>query len=308
MALPEIQYVPPTPRKNNLWTHPVCVPVLTVVTISFPAIRACIFDLDGLLVNSEDIISQATDQLLQKYGRPLLTQSIRARLIGVSGSTSSDMFHDWAKLPIAREAWAVELSQQMRQGFPDCEPLLGAEMILSNLANARNFSGDRIELALASTTKTPSYELKTSRPVTKQLLGRIQPERRVLGDDARLRQGRSKPAPDIYLLALESLNSTLTGSKSSRRAPIRPNECLVFEDSVAGVEAARRAGMRVVWVPHPDLALEYQARQGDVLAGRTGMFNIGDGWQLGDVGDGWAESIPSLEDFDYTKYGIHVPS
>jgi len=225
--------------------------------------------------------------------------------MGVSGSTNSDMFHAWAKLPIFREQWAVELGEQMRQHFPDCEPLPGAETLLSNLSPARSVSsGDRIELALASTTKSSSYELKTSRPATKRLLGFFQPERRVLGDDPRLRQGRAKPAPDIYLVALESLNS----AAGSGESPILPNECLVFEDSVAGVEAGRRAGMRVVWVPHPDLALEYQARQKDVLAGRMGMFEIGDDWQLGEIDDGWAESIASLEHFNYSKYGIHVPS
>lgn len=64
--------------------------------------------------------------------------------------------------------------------------------------------------------------------------------------------------------------------------------------------------MRVVWVPHPDLAVEYRARQQDVLAGRTGMIDLGEEWQLGKVGDGWAESISSLEDFNYKKYGIDV--
>ncbi|SCN81956.1 related to HAD superfamily hydrolase [Fusarium fujikuroi] len=126
----------------------------------------------------------------------------------------------------------------------------------------------------------------------------------VLGDDPRVRQGRGKPAPDIYLVALQSLNSTAeSGGK-----PIMPNECLVFEDSVAGVEAARRAGMRVVWVPHLDVAVEYQTVQKDVLAGRTGRFEVGDDWQLGEIDDGWAESIPSLEHFNYEKYGIDVPS
>lgn len=274
---------------------------------SFPAIRACIFDMDGLLINSEDIISQATDQLLEKYGRPPLTRSMRARLMGVSGSTNSDMFHDWAKLPISREQWAVELGEKMRQHFPDCQPLPGAETLVPNLSSASSVSsGAGIELALASTTKTSSFALKTSGPASKRLLDFFPPERRVLGDDPRLRlrQGRAKPAPDIYLIAFESLNSATGPGESS----ILPSECLVFEDSVAGVEAARRAGMRVVWVPHPDLASEYRAKQKEVLAGRTGMFEIGEDWQLGDIDDGWAESITSLEHFDYTKYGIHVPA
>lgn len=224
--------------------------------------------------------------------------------MGVPDSTNGDVFHKWAKLPISREQSAHESAEQMRLQFPDCEPLPGAKKLLSDLSRARSAaSGDRIELALASSTKSHSFELKTSRTETKRLLGHFTPERRVLGDDPRVRQGRGKPAPDIYLVALQSLNSTANSDKK----PIMPHECLVFEDSVAGVEAGRRAGMRVVWVPHPDVAVEYQARQKDVLAGRTGMIDIGDNWQLGEIDDGWAENIPSLEDFDYKKYGIDVP-
>ncbi|OQD75420.1 hypothetical protein PENDEC_c007G06270 [Penicillium decumbens] len=266
----------------------------------FPAIRACIFDLDGLLINSEDIITLATNQLLEKYERPAFTASIRAQLMGVPDSTDNNVFHNWAKLPISREQFGCELRDRMRKNFPNCTPLPGAETLLLNLSRARNASGDRIELALASSTKSQSFELKISRPETKQLLGFFQPERRVLGDDPRVRQGRGKPAPDIYLVALQSLKS------DSNRNPILPSECLVFEDSVAGVEAGRRAGMRVVWVPHPDVAAEYQESKKDVLAGKTGIVEIGDNWQVGEVDDGWAESISSLEDFNYEKYGIDV--
>jgi pseudouridine-5'-monophosphatase len=222
--------------------------------------------------------------------------------MGVPDSTNGDVFHNWAKLPISREQFACELKDRMRLTFPNCTPLPGAETLLLNLSRARNASGDRIELALASSSKSQSYELKISRPETKQLLSFFQPDRRVLGDDPRIRRGRGKPAPDIYLVALQSLKL------ESNIKPILPSECLVFEDSVAGVEAGRRAGMRVVWVPHPDVAAEYQASQKDVLAGKTGMIEIGDNWQVGEIDDGWAESISSLEDFNYKKYGIDVRS
>ncbi|TVY55717.1 Uncharacterized protein LCER1_G002771 [Lachnellula cervina] len=207
--------------------------------------------------------------------------------MGVPNSSNSDVFHDWAKLPpISREQFAQKL--------------------VSNLSHARSAaSGDSIELALASSTKSHSYQLKTSKSETKKLLSFFQSDRRVLGDDPRVQQGRGKPAPDIYLVALQSLNSTIV---DAGKKAIMPNECLVFEDSIVGVEAGRRAGMRVVWVPHIDVAVEYQERQKDVLAGRTGMMKIGDDWQLGEIDDGWAESIPNLEYFDYEKYGIDILS
>lgn len=259
--------------------------------------------MDGLLINSEDKLTQGMNQLLEKYGRPPLTGHVRAKLMGVPNSSNGDVFHDWAKLPISREQWAHESAQQMRLNFPDCKALPGAEELLSNLSRAQVVSsGDPIAIALASSTKTDMYEVKTSRPDTKRLLDYIPPDRRVLGDDPRLPRGRGKPAPDIYLLALQQINSVINPEHH-----IMPDECLVFEDSAVGVEAGRRAGMRVVWVPHPDMAVEYEPLKEEVLAGRTGLVKIGDEWQLGEMDDGWAEMLPSLEDLDYERYGIHVP-
>lgn len=275
-----------------------------MTSVSFPAVRACIFDMDGLLINSEDILTLCTNHLLEKYGRPIFTSSIRAQLMGVPDSTNGDIFHNWAKLPISREEFTRELKEQMQLRFPDCEPLPGAQTILSNLNRASSApSGDKIKLALASSTKSHAYRLKTSKPETQELLNFFQPGNRILGDDSRLRKGRNKPAPDIYLVALESLNS----ARGSHEKAIEPNECLVFEDSVAGVESGRRAGMRVVWVPHPDVAVEYRLKEKEVLAARSAMFNLGDEHQLGEIDDGWAESIASLRDFNYEKYGIALP-
>lgn len=269
-----------------------------------PAIRACIFDMDGLLIDSEDVLTASVNQVLERHGRPPFTPSIRAQLMGIPDSTNSDVFHEWATLPISREQFALEASAQMKLNFPSCKPLPGAERLLSHLSTARSASsGEDIRLALASTTKKHSYELKTSSPETNRLLSFFQPDCRILGgDDPRVGKGRQKPAPDVYLVALGALNSA---SDSSER-PIATEECLVFEDSVAGVEAARRAGMRVVWVPHPDIAIGHQTQLTQVLAGRTGLFSLQDEWQLGQIDDGKGESIASLSDFDYDKYGIQV--
>jgi pseudouridine-5'-monophosphatase len=271
---------------------------------AFSPIRACIFDMDGLLINSEDIITLCMNKLLSKYDRPALTRSIRVQMMGIPGSSHSDFFHNWANLPISRETWARERKEEMLIQFQNCEPLPGAEKLLSNLSHAQNSSGNKIRLALATSCKSRSYGVKMSRPETKQLLDFIQPSLRILGDDARLPHDRQKPAPDIYLLALQSLNSVLIADEKV----IMPEECLVFEDSVAGVEAGRRAGMRVVWVPHQDVAAEYgEDKQNLALAGRMQMGALRDNSQLGNVDDGWAEMIPNLEHFNYEKYGIEIP-
>ena len=271
----------------------------------FPPVRACLFDMDGLLLNTEDIYTQCADTVLQRHGRPPLPWSLKAKLMGVPGSSNGDVFHAWANLPISREQYGREQKEEQRVHFPECQPLPGVERLLSDLRRARTASADGpcVQVALATSSERPNYDLKTSRPSTRAVLDLIPAAHKVLGDDPRVRKGRGKPAPDIYLVALQSINDGLPEDVPQ----IEPRECLVFEDSVIGVEAGRRAGMRVVWVPHQKLVAEYVGKEGEVLAGRVGLVDIGDPEKLGEVGDGWGEQLSSLENFPYEKFGIVVP-
>lgn len=75
-----------------------------------------------------------------------------------------------------------------------------------------------------------------------------------------------------------------------------------------GVEAGRRAGMRVVWCPHPELLKVYKGKEREVLAGLTGTMKgdkSGKG-KPGSLDDGWAELLLTLVDFPFEKYGIEA--
>lgn len=147
-----------------------------------------------------------------------------------------------------------------------------------------------------------------------------------------------KPAGDIFLLALGRINASLMGvgegEGEGQGRVVRADECLVFEDSIAGVAAGRAAGMRVCWVPHRGLREVCQGMEQEVLAGKMdevegrllaleaeraskgwegeeGSISEGEAEGGGRVdrivsGDGWAEMIGSLEEFDYAGYGIRV--
>ncbi|RYP00076.1 hypothetical protein DL763_001005 [Monosporascus cannonballus] len=260
--------------------------------------------MDGLLLNTEDIYTLCADIVLKKYGRPGLPWWLKAKMMGVPGSSNGDTFHDWAQLPISREQFKQEQRKQQQIHFPECQPLPGVEKLLSDLRRAKNTDGFDVQVALASSSEKYNYDMKSSRAVTKAVLDLIPEKHRVLGDDPRIGRGRGKPAPDIYLVALQVINDTLPEGAPK----VSPNECLVFEDSVIGVEAGRRAGMRVVWVPHPKLAAEYVSKEREVLAGRIRLVDIGNEEQLGVLDDGWGERLPSLESFPYERFGISVPS
>lgn len=266
--------------------------------------------MDGLLLDTEDIYTQCINIILSKYGRPPLPWSIKAKLQGRPGPQANELFHDWAKLPMSNEEYLAEYSALQRQHFPNAKALAGVEQLLADLGRTRwwdvkdtkHADPKRVHIALATSSNSNNFALKSAHLT--DLFSVFQSPHRVLGDDKRIQPGRGKPLPDIYLLALQTLNDTLPSAEK----PITPEECLVFEDSIPGVEAGRRAGMRVIWCPHPELKKLHEGREDEILAGRTGEAGVGvDEHQLGDLDDGWAEYLETLENFPYERYGIVVP-
>ncbi|CCX07367.1 HAD-like domain-containing protein [Pyronema domesticum] len=278
-----------------------------------PPVRACLFDMDGLLLNTEDLYTKVTNTLLAELGRPPLTWYIKAQLQGRPVSAATKVFQDWAQLPIPLDEYLSRQKALQAQTFPSAGILPGVLELVSTLINSspENYPQDKVHIALATSSASYNYQLKTSH--LQHLFKLFPKERQVLGDDPRIRRG--KPAPDIFLLALETINA---GLRAEGKPEITPAECLVFEDAVPGVEAARRAGMRVVWVPHPGLLQEYSGREEQVLAGLMGEAekDQADGripeedsmGQTGMVGDGKGELRDSLVGFDYARYGILTPA
>ncbi|KAI9832217.1 MAG: hypothetical protein M1826_002221 [Phylliscum demangeonii] len=293
---------------------------------TFPPIRACLFDMDGLLIDSEDIYTICTNQILAEHHKPALPWHIKAQLQGRPAPEASAIFQRWAQLPISSADFAAQIAVLQRHYFPTCRPLPGVEALLHTLRS--NGGQSAVHLALATSSHGANYALKTAHLAP--LFAAFPAECVVRGDDGRIPAGRGKPAPDIYLLALQTVNARVRRMRGEQEPLIKPEECLVFEDSVPGVQAGRRAGMRVVWVPHPLLLKEFAGREHDVLAG-AGIAGLdaregpGQGVAIGAAetlpdaeqthlpsfsgqsDDGWAELLPSLERFPYHRYGIDVP-
>lgn len=338
---------PRTEYVSHLFAHN---NVTLTSTFSFPPIRACLFDMDGLLLDTEDIYTLCVNELLLKHKKEKypLPWSIKAQLQGRPGPAALDIFHNWADLPISREQYKEEYYALQAQKFKHTSALPGVKDLLNKLGRTRYWDlkhdatvtgttkPHRVHIALATSSHEANFRMKTSH--IEELFSVFETHRRVLGDDPRIPKGRGKPLPDIYLIALQTINDSLPEGEK----PITPEECLVFEDSIPGVEAGRRAGMRVVWCPHPMLKQEVDAKDQAklVLAGLLNAAEIEknnaakkaaevaitngaepkdtidaankkandfDADKPGEIDDGWADYLPSLVDFPYERYGIQIP-
>lgn len=186
-----------------------------------------IYDLDGLLLDTETLHEQANQTIARRYGKTF-DPSIKVKMAGRTTQDSARLFVELLKMPLTPEEYLKQRYEILYPLYPAAIPLPGAKHL------TEHFRKQGIPQAIASSSATYHFELKMSRQ--QDWLNCF--ECLILGDDPELQ--RSKPDPDIFLLAAKRLGAN-------------PQHCLVFEDSLAGIEAALAAKMAVVAVPAPHL-------------------------------------------------------
>jgi len=191
-------------------------------------IKACIFDLDGVIVDTAVYHFKAWKRLADELGINF-TEHDNERLKGVSRMRSLEIILELGnvtKTPGEQEAlatkknnWYVEMINRMTPA----EILPGAKEFLEACRAAG------IKTALGSASKNSSTILnKIGLP---DLFDTI-----VDGNHV----GKAKPDPEVFLKGAEALG-------------VQPADCVVFEDAIAGVEAAKNGGMKVVGIGSPDI-------------------------------------------------------
>jgi len=178
-----------------------------------------IFDCDGVLVDSEVISCRTVARMFERHGVRCDLATVLTRYLGRPASTVTDDFARLARRPLPPgfvDDWRAELFEAFAR---DLLPMPGAReaveaLRLSAIDYCLASSGDeeRIEVALRKAGLFDFFE------------GRIFSTTMV---------ERGKPAPDLFLLAAATRGVT-------------PGRCVVVEDSVAGIVAARAAGMTAV--------------------------------------------------------------
>jgi HAD superfamily hydrolase (TIGR01509 family) len=196
-------------------------------TEAIPRLRqidAVVFDLDGVLVDSEPMHFRAANRVLGAYGKCIGEADYRG-FIGLGEAPTWQVWRERYEIPGSLEEILEAHTQARLQEIDNgIEPIDDAV----HLAKALAARGER--LAIASSSASPIIDALLS-----ALSLSADFPLRVSGNDPQVRQG--KPAPDIYLL-------------TAHRLGVSPDACVAIEDSRNGMLAASRAGMTCVVVPN----------------------------------------------------------
>lgn len=185
-------------------------------------IEAVIFDMDGVLIDSEQVWGEARRVLaLERGGR--WHADAETDMMGMASHEWSVYMHETIGLAESPEEINAEVVERM-------SALYRAELgLIPGAADAVGRLAARWPLALASSSNRPLIDLVLELAgLTQQFAVTVSSEE----------AGRGKPAPDVFL-------------EAARRLGVDPSRCGVVEDSRNGILAGRAAGMRVVAVPNP---------------------------------------------------------
>lgn len=237
-------------------------------------VKACLFDMDGLLLNTEDLYTETTNEVLAEHGKGPLPWKVKVNLQGRPGTDAAKHFLDWAKLPYTPEEFFAKTSKIQETKWPKARFMPGALELLQYLDD------NKIPFALATSSHTANYLRKTGHLRHGFDLFR---HHVVTGDDERIPVGKGKPHPDIWHVALASLNAE---RRAEGQPEIAAEECLVFEDGLPGVRSGIASGATVIWIPHRE------------------AINVIGQEEAQKIISGHGEILESLDQLNKAKYGL----
>ncbi|KAF7376599.1 putative hydrolase [Mycena sanguinolenta] len=210
-------------------------------------VESVLFDMDGLLIDSEAIYTKVTNTILAPYGKAM-TWDIKAGCMGKPEYEAAvHLLSFFPDIPLTVSAYLEQRNALQDELWPTVPLLPGVQKLVFHL-KAHN-----IPMAVATSSRRRNFELKTGhlREIFDCFEGKV-----VCGDDHQWNM-HGKPEPDIFLVAAREILGRDVGPADP--ASVTPSQLaergkgLVFEDAMPGMQAGKRAGMSVVWVPDANL-------------------------------------------------------
>ena len=185
-------------------------------------IEAVVFDMDGVLVDTEHLWDEVREELTGEWGGRYTPEAQEA-MMGMSSHEWSRYLHETVGLRESPETINAEVVRRMLARYEIELPVVpGAGEAVRRLAD------DGYRLAVASSSNRELIDAVLRRLELAALF-----EATVSSEEV----GRGKPAPDVYL-------------EAARRLDVPASRCAAVEDSASGIRAAREAGMRVIAYPN----------------------------------------------------------
>ena len=184
-------------------------------------VAAVVFDMDGVIVDSEQVWDEVREELVADWGGRYSPEAQRA-MMGMSSPEWSRFMHEELGLAQSPDEINEEVVRRMLERYRSDLPLLdGAVDAVRSLA-------DSYPLAVASSSNRPLIDavLETA-GIAECFVATVSSEE----------VPRGKPSPDVYL-------------EAARRLGVSAEECAAVEDSANGIRAARAAGMVVIAYPN----------------------------------------------------------
>lgn len=185
-------------------------------------IDAVVFDLDGLLLDTEQVWDEVREALTRERGGRWHDRA-QAEMMGMSSKEWSRYMHDELGLAEPPDELNRLVVERMQERYHERLPLVDGAV------EAVRRIGARRPLGLASSSNRPLIDLAL------ELMGVAGLFRATVSSEE---VERGKPAPDVYL-------------EAARRLGVSPERVAAIEDSAAGIRSAKAAGMRVIAIPNP---------------------------------------------------------
>lgn len=195
---------------------------------SFTKVTHCLFDMDGLLLNTEYLYTKLMQQTIEAFGSTgRYTDEIKVTMMGFHSSEIAKRNIELFQLNVTPEEYLQKHEQLVEEIMPMAVLLPGVERLL------RHLHKHNIPTALATSSSKQSYDIKATKHA--DLFDLF--DHKVFGSsDPEVVHG--KPSPDIFIVAARRFQDQPD-----------PKQCLVFEDAPNGVRAAIAANCQCVMVP-----------------------------------------------------------
>jgi HAD superfamily hydrolase (TIGR01509 family) len=185
-------------------------------------IEAVVFDMDGVLVDTEQLWDEVREALTEEWGGRYTPEAQEA-MMGMSSPEWSRYLHEVVGLREPPEVIRDEVVRRMLARYETDLPVVPGAV-----EAVRRLAGDGFRLAVASSS---------NRELIDAVLDRLELTSAFQVTVSSEEVARGKPAPDVYL-------------EAARRLGVPPSACVAIEDSASGIRAAHAAGMRVIAYPN----------------------------------------------------------